>query len=90
MVNIGFTFGVIFTYYQEDSFSQLFYLIGINRLIIYTSSEYLLKFVDEWAVPWLERKWFNVRNVNFWRDLLAHLEGIDVKWVILLNSFQII
>ena len=53
----------------------------MDRLIIYTNSEYLLKFVDEWAVSWLERKWFRICNVNLWRELLANLEGIDVKWV---------
>lgn len=55
--------------------------------MIYTNLEYLLKFIGEWAIPWLENAWRKpsgkpVKNVSHWRELLAALEGIDVKWVI--------
>ncbi|XP_057369829.1 uncharacterized protein LOC130690963 [Daphnia carinata] len=58
---------------------------GIERLMIHTNSEYLLKFIDEWAVPWLENSWSKSRrklalNVPLWRNLLTALQDIDVKW----------
>ncbi|KZS06986.1 Uncharacterized protein APZ42_029517 [Daphnia magna] len=64
---------------------------GIERLMIYTNLEYLLKFIGEWAIPWLENAWRKpsgkpVKNVNHWRELLAALEGIDVKWADLANN----
>ncbi|KAI9565372.1 hypothetical protein GHT06_009164 [Daphnia sinensis] len=58
---------------------------GIDRLMIYSNLDYLLKFVDEWAVPWLANAWTKadgkpVQNVEYWRRLLTAVEGIDVKW----------
>jgi hypothetical protein len=76
------TFGVDSKYIQKIRLIEWLPLTGMERLAINTSLEYLLKFVDYFAVPWLERKWRNVKNVYLWRELLTSLEGsINVAWV---------
>ena len=58
----------------------------MTNVIIHTDSNYLLDFVDKYAIRWLERKWRKkgdvpVVNVKEWRELLMAREDIDVKWV---------
>ena len=66
----------------------------MTNVIIHTDSNYLLDFVDKYAIRWLERKWRKkgdvpVVNVKEWRELLMAREDIDVKWVCNISKYFI-
>lgn len=53
-----------------------------GRLPIYaiSDSQYAIKGATEWLPGWIRRNWADVKNVQYWKQLMIARKGLEIDW----------